>query len=164
MSWKASRTWWKRNTQIECPRLRSTVMGHERFFSAACHIGFDARFGVQDLALLGEPPVEAPPRSHLRRGFHWWGSLMESRNFVRPCKLLAQVRRVDMHLRPIPISRSLRSTASGSPIRRSRQCATGCCSGCMPRCINGAPRYIERVPIDGRKLRRALVRYGYQRT
>jgi hypothetical protein len=58
---KPPQLWWKRNTQMESPRLRSTVTGHEPFFVAACHMGFDARFGVQDLALLGEPPVEAPP-------------------------------------------------------------------------------------------------------
>ena len=33
---------------------------HAPFFYSACHLGLDARFGVQDLALQGEPPVESP--------------------------------------------------------------------------------------------------------
>ena len=124
---KPPQLWWKRNTQIESPRLRSTVTGHEPFFVAACHMGFDARFGVQDLALLGEPPVEAPPRPHLRRGFLWVGSLKESWKFLRPLQAACFRRRADMHVRPNPVSGSLRSTASGSPIRRSHQDgATGC--------------------------------------
>jgi hypothetical protein len=124
---KPPQLWWKRNTQIESPRLRSTVTGHEPFFVAACHMGFDARFGVQDLALLGEPPVEAPPRPHLRRGFLWLGSLKESRKFLRPLQAACFRRRAAMHVRPDPVSGSLRSTASGSPIRRSHQDgATGC--------------------------------------
>jgi hypothetical protein len=97
------------------------------FFAAACHMCFDARFGVQDLALLGEPPVEAPPRPHLRRGFLWLGSLKESWKFLRPLQAACFRRRADMHVRPNPVSGSLRSTASGSPIRRSHQDgATGC--------------------------------------
>jgi hypothetical protein len=124
---KPPQLWWKRNTQMESPRLRSTVTGHEPFFVAACHMGFDARFGVQDLALLGEPPVEAPPRPHLRRGFLWLGSLKESWKFLRPLQAACFRRRADMHVRPNPVSGSLRSTASGSPIRRSHQDgATGC--------------------------------------
>ena len=121
------RLWWKRNTQSESSRLRSPVTEHEPFFPAACHMGFDARFGVQDLALLGEPPVEAPPRPHLRRGFLWLGSLKESWKFLRPLQAACFRRRADMHVRPNPVSGSLRSTASGSPIRRSHQDgATGC--------------------------------------
>ena len=69
--------------EAQHPNRISTFTTHgnraRTFFAAACHMCFDARFGVQDLALLGEPPVEAPPRPHLRRGFLWSGSLKRSR-------------------------------------------------------------------------------------
>jgi hypothetical protein len=79
------RLWWKRNTQSESSRLRSPVTEHEPFFPAACHMGFDARFGVQDLALLGEPPVEAPPGPTRGGVFFGWARCLTpaSAYFIR---------------------------------------------------------------------------------
>ena len=54
-----SELWCKRNTQTELARLRCSVAQYERFFSSACHLGLDARFGVQDVLVC--PLRSGPP-------------------------------------------------------------------------------------------------------
>jgi hypothetical protein len=46
-------------------------MGHAPFFSSACHLGVDARFGRELSPSFCEPPVKTPARPHRRRGFSW---------------------------------------------------------------------------------------------
>jgi hypothetical protein len=43
--------------------------GARPFFSSACHLDLDARFGVQEQPSCVNRPLKTPPRSHLRRGF-----------------------------------------------------------------------------------------------
>jgi hypothetical protein len=42
---------------------------HAPFFSSACHLDLDARFGIQDFTLQGEPPVKSPAKAPPAAGF-----------------------------------------------------------------------------------------------
>jgi hypothetical protein len=49
--------------------FRCSVTEHSPFFSSPCHFSNDARFGVQDVPNLGEPPVENPAPAPPAAGF-----------------------------------------------------------------------------------------------
>src|SRR6476619_3734096 len=66
---RVTELWCQGHTRTESASLRYLVTGHAPFFSSACHLGLDARFGVQDLALRGEPPVESPALAPPAAGF-----------------------------------------------------------------------------------------------
>jgi hypothetical protein len=69
---RLSELWRKRNTRTESARLPCSVTRHAPFFSSACHLGVDARFGP-GLDLLCEPPVKSPASGPTCGGvFLWW--------------------------------------------------------------------------------------------
>ena len=49
---RISELWCQCNTRTESAPLRRLVTGHTPFFFSACHLGLDARFGVQDVPSL----------------------------------------------------------------------------------------------------------------
>jgi hypothetical protein len=82
--------WCQRHTRTESASLRCLVTGDAPFFSSACHLGLDARFGVQDLAHRGEPPVESPALAPPAAGFFFVPRAKPRLgNFVKSCKLLS---------------------------------------------------------------------------